>query len=214
MSEHFASPKKLLIATTNLHKLREIQTLLEDLDMQFFSLKDFPHVKEIKETGKTFRENAGIKALGYARQTGLLTLAEDSGLCCDALEGAPGVYSARFAGTGKDDYQNNLKVLKLLEKVPDNCRGAYFVSAIAVATPEKIFGVMEGVVHGVIAHEIRGNQGFGYDPLFYYPSFGKTFGEVPAEMKNKASHRAQALQKTRKFFEEHLSSNGDVSRRH
>ena len=177
--------------------MAELEKLLAGFGLRFKSLKDFPHCREIRETGKTFAENASLKALGYAEQTGLLTLAEDSGLCCDALEGAPGVYSARFAGEGKKDQENNAKLLKLLEKVPDNCRGAHFASAVAVARPGKLVGVVEGKVYGVIGRESRGRFGFGYDPVFYYPPFGKTFGEAAPEMKNSVSHRAQALEKAK-----------------
>nr|MBP9865100.1 non-canonical purine NTP pyrophosphatase [Candidatus Omnitrophota bacterium] len=138
---------------------------------------------------------------GYAKQTGLLTLAEDSGLCCDALEGAPGIYSARFSGLDKDDHANNLKVLRLLEKMPDNCRGAYYKSAVAIASPEKVFGTVSGEVHGFIHKHLTGTQGFGYDTLFYYPPFGKTFGDVPSEMKYQVSHRFKALQKARLLLE-------------
>lgn len=198
--------RRLLVATTNPKKLVELKTLLEDLSVALCSLADLPDVSEVPEEGKDFQENAARKALGYAKQTGLLTLAEDSGLCCDALEGAPGVYSARFAGEGKIDRENNLKLLRLLEKVPDNCRGAHFVSAVAVAEPNRVIGVGEGEVHGVISKEIRGTNGFGYDPVFIYPPFGKTFGEVAPEIKNKVSHRAQALEKAKKLLADYFKS--------
>ncbi len=191
---------RLLVASTNPKKLKELQDLLAGLPYTAEGLADFPAVQEVPEDGATFEENASAKALGYARQTGLLTLAEDSGLCCDALDGAPGVYSARFSGLDKDDHANNLKVLRLLEKIPDNCRGAHFKSAVALASPDKVLGVVSGEVHGVISREIRGTQGFGYDVIFYYPPFGKTFGEVPAEMKYKVSHRFKALQKTKELL--------------
>ena len=212
--------RTLLVATTNPKKLTELKDFLADLCLQFFSLADFPHSKEVPENGKTFQENATLKALGYAGQTGLLTLAEDSGLCCDALEGAPGIYSARFAGETKSDRENNLKLLKLLEKVPDNCRGAHFKSAVAIARPpltqpsplrgegkgEGIIGVVEGEVHGVISHEIRGTNGFGYDPVFFYPPFAKTFGEVPAELKYQISHRTQALRKAQAILKDYFEN--------
>ena len=159
----------LLIATTNKKKLGEFRTLFQDFPVRFFSLKDFPEIQEVEETGKTFEENGALKALGYAKQTGLLTLAEDSGLCCDALEGAPGVYSARFAGEGKSDAENNEKLLRLLEKVPVNCRGAHYKSVIAVAEPGRLLGTVGGEVHGVIHPHLAGSGGFGYDPLFFIP---------------------------------------------
>jgi len=166
-------------------------------------LKKFPNIKEVVEDGKTFEQNAVKKATELAHQTGLLTLAEDSGLEVDALEGSPGVYSARFAGPEKEDVENCLKVLELLEKVPDNCRGASFKSVVAIATPDHLVGVAEGEVRGGIAGEMRGRGGFGYDPIFVYgPYGGKTFGEVSQEMKDRVSHRAQALKKARALLRE------------
>ncbi len=190
----------LLIATTNQKKLLEIRELFARFPLRLLCLADLPSYQEVPETGKTFKDNAILKALGYARQSGFLTLAEDSGLSCDALEGAPGVYSARFAGEPCNDDANNSKLLKLLEKIPDNCRGAHYTSAIALARPENLIGVVEGEVHGVISRELRGTQGFGYDPLFFYPAYGKTFGEVSAAMKHQVSHRAKALEKAKDFF--------------
>ena len=197
--------RQVLIATTNPKKLKELASLLSDLKLNFLFLKDFPGAGEVEESGPTFEENAKLKALGYADQTGHLTFAEDSGLCCDALDGAPGVYSARFAGPGKSDEENNRKLLRLLDKVPDLCRGAYFKSAVALAEPGRVVGVVTGEVHGAISHEIRGNQGFGYDPLFFYPPFQKCFGEVPMEMKHQVSHRSKALQKARLLLEQYLN---------
>lgn len=198
--------KRLLVATTNKKKLSELQTLLADLPLELCCLSGLPRFEEVPETGKTFADNASLKALGYARQSGCLTLAEDSGLCCDALEGAPGVYSARFAGEGKQDRENNLKVLKLLENVPDNCRHAHFTSAVAIAELDRLVGTVEGEVHGYIAHEMRGTNGFGYDPVFFYPPFGRTFGEVPAGMKHAVSHRAKALQKAKELLRQYLGA--------
>ena len=199
------SPKKLLVATTNRKKLEELKSLLAKLDLELCCLSDFPGLREVPENGKTFEENAAAKALGYARQVRLLTLAEDSGLCCDALEGSPGIFSARFAGAAKSDLENNLKVLRLLKKVPDNCRTAHFCSAAAIAEPDRLVGVVTGEVHGFIAHESRGQNGFGYDPIFYYPAFAKTFGEVPSEMKHQVSHRAQALERAKQLLKKYLA---------
>lgn len=196
---------KLLVATTNVKKLQELKDLLADLDLELVFLRDF-QTREVEETGKTFEENAALKALGYAQQTGLLTLAEDSGLSCDALEGAPGVYSARFSGEGKSDSDNNAKLLRVLGVMPDNCRGAHYTSVVAVARPGELLKTMRGEVHGVILKEPRGSGGFGYDPLFFYPPYGKTFAEVTAEMKHAVSHRAQALKSVRLFFEDYLKA--------
>lgn len=195
---------KMLVATTNRKKLEELRDLLRDLEIELFSLTDFPDIKEVPETGKSFDENAILKAEGYASQTGFLTLGEDSGLCCDALEGAPGIYSARFAGEGKDDQANNDKLLRLLNKVPVNCRSAHYVSVVALADPGQLLKTVRGEVHGVIATEPKGSGGFGYDPIFYYPPYESTFGEVSAGMKHKVSHRSEALRKLKDFLKEYL----------
>lgn len=197
--------RRLLVATGNKKKLKELQDFLQEFDLELVCLADFPQIQEVEETGKTFQENASLKALGYARQTGLLTLAEDSGLSCDALEGAPGVYSARFAGEPCNDDANNQKLLRMLEKVPDNCRGAHYTSAIALAIPERIIALVEGEVHGVISKELKGSGGFGYDPLFFYTPYQKTFGEVETALKYKVSHRTQALRKAKAHLSAYLA---------
>jgi len=195
---------KLLVATTNRKKLKEFQELLADLSVRCLDLEDFPDVNEVEETGRTFEENAKLKALGYAAQTGLLTLGEDSGICCDALKGEPGVFSARFCGESKNDDANNAKLLELMQNVPEEKRTAYYESAIALAEPEKLIGVVRGQVRGRITRDLRGSGGFGYDPLFFYPPYLKTFGEVPAAMKHRVSHRGQALEKFRELFQNYL----------
>ncbi len=195
---------KLLLATTNAKKLKELQEILADLPVQCLSLRDFPGVTDVEETGRSFEENAKIKAAGYAQQTGVLTLGEDSGICCDALDGAPGVFSARFCGEFQGDDANNAKLLEVMKDVPDAKRTAYYESAIALAEPGKLIGVVKGQVHGTITSELRGHGGFGYDPLFFYPPFQKTFGEVPIEMKHSVSHRGQALHKFRELLQSHL----------
>ena len=195
----------LLLATGNQKKLAELEIILANFPVKLHTLKSFPNISEVEETGKTFEENAILKAQGYAAQTQMLTLAEDSGICVDALEGAPGVYSARFAGPDKDDDANNQKILRLLQKVPDNCRGAYYACVIALASPKKLIGTVRGEVRGGISHSLKGDGGFGYDPLFYYPPYQKTFGEVSAEMKHRVSHRAQALNRFKEMFEGYLA---------
>lgn len=200
-----SAPKtKLLLATSNAKKLKELQELLLDLPVQCLSLCAYPGLREVEETGRTFEENAKIKALGYAVQTGLLTLGEDSGICCEALGGAPGVFSARFCGESKNDDANNKKLLESLREVPDEKRMAYYESAIALAEPEKLIGVVRGQVHGLITRELRGSGGFGYDPLFFYPPYQKTFGEVPIEMKHRVSHRGQALGEFQELLQNYL----------
>lgn len=191
---------KLLIATTNRKKLEELESLLKGLPFEFLSLKDIPTIPEVIEDGKTFRENAVKKAAETAKASGLLTLAEDSGLVVEALEGNPGVYSARFAGPEKDDIKNCLKVLRLMEKLPDNCRHASFISAVAVANPMELAGVVQGEVRGAISREMKGSNGFGYDPIFIYGPYGKTLGEVSAELKHRVSHRAEAVKKAEKIL--------------
>ncbi len=195
----------LLIASTNQKKLKEMQHLLADLSVRLFSLKDFSDITEVEETGATFEENAKLKALGYAKQTKMMTLAEDSGLCCDSLEGAPGVHSARFSGENRSDEDNNAKLLRLMETMPDNCRTAHYTSVIALAEPDRVIGTVDGRVEGYITRELKGSNGFGYDPLFFYPPFDKTFGEVSQDKKNAVSHRSKALDKIRSVLMEHLS---------
>jgi len=200
---------RLVIATTNLKKLEELRNLLEGLDLQLSYLRDFQGISEVEENGKTFEANAEAKALGYAEQTGFLTLGEDSGLCCEALEGAPGIFSARFSGEDRSDDKNNEKILRLLKVLPDNCRGAHYTCVAALAVPGRIIKTFRGEVHGFISRELKGTNGFGYDPLFYYPPFKSTFGESTPEMKNQISHRAIALKKLRIFLEEYLAACAD-----
>ena len=184
---------KLALATKNKGKVRELSELLTPHDIEVVSLNDFPGIEDIEESGETFRENAVIKALKVCEQTGLMTLADDSGLEVDYLDGAPGIHSARFAGEEKDELANNKKLLKSLEGVPEDRRTARFQCIMAVATPDGWVYTAEGTCEGVIAGETRGDGGFGYDPLFYLPEYGKTFAELDREVKNKISHRARAL---------------------
>ena len=195
---------RLLVATGNPKKLKELQELLRDLPVELISLENFPNSVEVEEDGKTFQENAGKKALGFAKQTGCLTLGEDSGLTVDYLKGAPGVYSARFAGLKKDDLKNCEKVLELLKGVPQNQRKASFRCAAALAIPNKVVHVVEESVSGFIAEEMKGENGFGYDPLFFYPEFGKTFAQVSIDEKHSVSHRGKALQKMKEFLTQYL----------
>jgi len=199
---------RLLLATTNDKKLKEIQEILADLPVRCLSLRDFPEVTTVEETGRSFEENAKIKALSYAEQTGMLTLGEDSGICCEALQGAPGVFSARFCGEFHSDEANNTKLLEMMHDVPDAQRTAYYESAIALAEPTKLIGVVKGQVHGLITRELLGAGGFGYDPLFFYPPYQKTFGEVPPALKHRVSHRGQALAKLRKLLADYLQGHG------
>lgn len=183
----------LVVATKNPGKLREIREILGS-EVTLLSLADFPDVGEIVEDGSTFEANAIKKALAVATHTGHVSLADDSGLEVDALDGAPGVYSARFAGEKATDEQNNRKLLRLLENTPDEQRTARFRCAIAVGGPEGSVQTAEGTAEGRILRSPQGTGGFGYDPLFLVSGERRTFAELPAEEKNRLSHRGKALQ--------------------
>lgn len=184
---------KILVATHNKGKLREYAELLADLPVEWVSLADVGIGEDVKETGETFEENARLKATTYARQSGLLTLADDSGLEVEALGGEPGVRSARYAGPEASDQDRYRLLLANLEGVPEEERKARFVCVIAVATPEGDTITAEGFRGGFIAHEPRGEHGFGYDPVFWVPGYRVTMAELPPEVKNHISHRAQAI---------------------
>jgi XTP/dITP diphosphohydrolase len=189
--------KKILVATTNPGKLSEISAML-DLDIEWKSLVDFPGINEIKEDGRTFAENARKKALGYAKQINLWTLADDSGLVIDALGGLPGVKSARFSGEKEKDrklldHKNMKKVLKLLENVPKEKRTARFVCCLCLAGPEKILIETEGKLEGIIVEKELGSNGFGYDPIFFVPALNKTVAQLSSAEKNGISHRGNAI---------------------
>jgi len=194
----------LVVATKNKKKLEEIKEILKDLDLKISSLADYPAAPRIIENGKTFRENAVKKAVKIAKFTQRLTMGEDSGLCVDALGGRPGVYSSRFAGKGKSDQQNNLKLLKMLEGLPYHKRKAHYSCAVALADKDGLVGVVEGNCSGIIGFDFKGNFGFGYDPLFVIPEYKKTFAQLGARIKHKMSHRFRALQKARKALATYL----------
>lgn len=189
---------KLLVATTNAGKLAEIEAALKGLPVQILplsALKDYP---EVVEDGTSFEDNARKKARTLAEFSGYLTLADDSGLEVDALEGAPGVHSARYSGEGADDARNNEKLLRTLQDLPWERRGARFVCVMALCCPasgRRLEWIFHGICEGSIAFEPRGVNGFGYDPLFFYPPLGKTFGEVDRETKGRYSHRGKTLAK-------------------
>ena len=181
---------KIAIATNNPNKLREIRAILGGFFDEALSLSDLGIDIDIEETGTTLTENALIKARTIRDLTGLPALADDSGLMVDALDGAPGVYSARYAGEEHDDKKNNALLLKNLEGKP---RDAKFCSVIALSYPDGRELTAEGCAPGVILEEERGTGGFGYDPLFFSPELGKTFAEATPEQKNSVSHRSRAL---------------------
>jgi XTP/dITP diphosphohydrolase len=186
---------EIVISSRNKEKKRELKALLKGLGIKVLDLNDFPGAPEVKETGRTFEANAKLKALKMAKYTKRLTLADDSGLVVKALGGRPGVRSARFAGNKADYEENNRKLLKLLEGVPGNKRGAKFVSVVAIAGPKGIIGIVRGECSGRITLASKGRNGFGYDPVFFSPKFGKTFAELSASQKNSISHRGRALKK-------------------
>ncbi|HBT20374.1 MAG TPA: non-canonical purine NTP pyrophosphatase [Peptococcaceae bacterium] len=187
--------RKLVIASRNKGKISELKELLKEYNFEILSLDDYPEIPEIKETGKSFKENALIKARIAAQETGCLALADDSGLEVDALGGAPGIYSSRFAGPNKDDEANNKKLLELLEGVPFDKRTARFRCVVAAVDPQGIEITTEGVCEGKIGFEPKGSFGFGYDPIFIVDGYGLTMAELKPEIKNRISHRAKAFKK-------------------
>lgn len=191
---------KILLATSNKNKVREIKEILGGLPVEFLSINDIGEVPFVMEDGKTFKENAIKKALALAKFAGIHTLADDSGLEVDFLNGAPGVHSARFNGEKSTALQKNKKILELLEGVEAEKRSARFVCAAALAAPEGEVFTARGTCEGRIAFEPAGARGFGYDPIFIIPSYEKTLSELGSEIKNKISHRAKALQKMRKII--------------
>jgi XTP/dITP diphosphohydrolase len=197
--------KRIVLASRNAKKVRELKELFDLPQIEILSLDDFARIIEVEEDGVTFEENACKKAREYARHTGCLTIADDSGLCVDHLDGRPGVFSARYAGEDKDDKANCDKVLSEMQGCPEPERTARFVAAIAIATPEQIIAVTLGTCEGFIATAMRGTNGFGYDPIFYYPAFGCTFGEIAAERKHRVSHRAEALHKAKAIVKKTIS---------
>jgi XTP/dITP diphosphohydrolase len=193
-------PTELVLASQNPGKLAEMRSLLEGLPFRVLGAGELGIRESPEETGRTFLENAVLKARHYARLSGRITVADDSGISVDALGGLPGLHSSRFGGEGATDEDRNRLLLEKLAGVPPEKRGAHFTSAVAVARGDAVvFQVVESV-HGTIADEPRGANGFGYDPLFFYPPFGKTFGEVPRAEKDRVSHRGKAFARLREFL--------------
>jgi non-canonical purine NTP pyrophosphatase (RdgB/HAM1 family) len=192
---------ELLLATQNPGKLAEMRVLVEGLPFRVLGPRDVGIEDAPEETGSTFIENAILKARHYAARSGRLTVADDSGLSVDALGGGPGLYSSRFGGEGATDADRNRLLLERLAGVPEDERGARFTSAVAVARDGAVLFQAVETVEGRIAPELRGPNGFGYDPLFFYPPFGRTFGEVPHDQKDRVSHRGKAFARLRRFLE-------------
>lgn len=184
---------KIVFATTNAGKIKEIKEILADFDVEVASMKEMNITADIEENGATFEENSLIKARAVSKLTGLPALADDSGLEVDYLNGEPGIYSARYLGRDTDyDYKNNY-IIKKLKDAKDEERSARFVCVISLVLPDGREFVKKGVMEGRIGYEIKGGNGFGYDPIFYLPEYGKTSAEISAEEKNKISHRGKAL---------------------
>ncbi|HOJ27633.1 MAG TPA: XTP/dITP diphosphatase [Spirochaetota bacterium] len=190
---------EIVVATRNKGKIKEILSFGIP-SIIFTSLEKYPEIGEIEETGSTFTDNALLKARHVCNSTGLPALADDSGLVVDALNGEPGVYSARF-GNLKTDKERYMLLLQKMHTVPDDRRQARFVCVMALVFPDGREYIEEGVCEGVIAKEPAGENGFGYDPVFYIPELGKTMAQLPLDVKNAISHRARALQKVKILLE-------------
>ncbi len=205
----------MLIATSNRGKIREIQEALRASPVKLCYLEDFPDVSPVEEIGETYRENAILKGLKYSKQTGLCALADDSGLEVDALDGMPGVYSARFGDPRASDQDRINKLLEALSKYPDRERAARFVCCMAlaewkrregdVAADGRVLSVAEGKCEGLITYEPRGANGFGFDPVFKPWGYDATFAEMSPDIKGVISHRAQALALIREFLDSGLT---------
>ena len=187
--------REMILATRNEGKRRELIALLEELSIpvKVLSLREFPDAPHVIEDGATFYDNAVKKAQEIMEFTGLMTLADDSGLEVDALGGAPGVFSSRFSGEDATDETNRIKLLEALKGVPEQARTARFRCVVALSDPNGGIVTADGVCEGRIGYEPKGDGGFGYDPIFVLPEFGKTFSELPEEVKNKISHRSNAM---------------------
>lgn len=193
--------RRLLIATFNKGKLQELRQLLAELPFTICDLEGLSSIQPIPESGETFVENASLKARGYAKQSGLLTLADDSGLQVDALNGAPGVFSARYSHEGASDSERTTKLLAELSHLRGSARAARFVSVITIADEtERVINVSTGTCEGRIADTPRGTNGFGYDPIFIPKGFDRTFAELETKVKNRISHRARALASASEFL--------------
>jgi XTP/dITP diphosphohydrolase len=203
MTESYFS--ELLIATRNPGKILELESLVGTLPLRLRSLGEFPAIPEVEETGATFTDNAVLKATNYARQSKLWTLADDSGIEVEALNGAPGVFSARYAGPEASDAERVTLLLDELSRTNDGLRRARFVSVIAIADGAgQLAHVSKGLCEGRLADAPRGAGGFGYDPIFIPDGYAQTFGELPLEIKQSISHRSRALQGALTFLRQHL----------
>lgn len=193
--------KTIVIATKNRNKVEEIKEILDNPSLDIKYLNDLDIDLDVEEDGNTFEENACKKAIEYMKATGLPCLADDSGLEVYALNGAPGIHSARFSGVHGDDSRNNQKLLELMRDIPDGKRGARFVSVVALILPDGHKIIARGEIEGYIGHKPRGGFGFGYDPLFIVPEYDKSFAELGMDIKNRISHRGRALKELKRMLD-------------
>lgn len=200
------SREPIVLATTNRGKLKEMTQALAGLPVELLSLEDIGASADVEENGRSFGENARLKSLAYSMESDGLTLAEDSGLEVEHLNGAPGIFSARFSAPYPTDEKNIRKVLMLMKNVPWDKRLARFICCLTLAKKGQVIEETQGRVQGRIALAPAGDRGFGYDPIFYYYPLRRTFGQLPPEMKNKVSHRGRALRKMRAFLSTYLLS--------
>ncbi|MGF3103927.1 XTP/dITP diphosphatase [Rossellomorea sp. DUT-2] len=196
--------KRVIIATKNRGKAKEFQHMFAPYGYEVQTLLDLPHIEDVEETGETFEENAILKAETVAQELGVLVIADDSGLAIDALEGRPGVYSARYAGEEKSDEANMDKVLSELESVEESDRTARFHCVLAIAGPNGETRTVTGTCEGMILQEKRGTNGFGYDPIFYVPTLQKSMAELSQDEKSQISHRGNALKKLKNIISDFI----------
>lgn len=194
--------KRIVLASRNQGKAREIEAILSDLPVEIKSLRNYPEIPDVVEDGLTFFENAYKKAKAISEQTNETALADDSGLEVDILGGAPGIYSARYAGDSASDEQNNIKLLDDMRTVPSDKRKAAFRCVIVLYEPDGAYHSFEGRWAGIISESCCGDGGFGYDPVFFLPDQGVTVAELPPEMKNSLSHRAQAMKELKQYLQQ------------
>ena len=200
VAEPVGGPLTIVLATRNPGKVREFVELLRDLPIQVYSLDAFPQIPDLPEDGRTYTENAINKAATVARLTRRVAIADDSGLEVDALQGAPGPQSRRFLGERVSDAARNARILKLLRNAPAKTRAARYRAVVAVAAPDGTVRTFEGVCEGQIATSSRGSHGFGYDPIFFVPAYGKSMAQLPLAVKNRISHRARAFAAARPYL--------------
>jgi XTP/dITP diphosphohydrolase len=192
--------KRVIIATKNRGKAREFVEMFADLKLEVLTLLDLPEESDIEETGTTFAENAALKAEAIAKKYDAIVIADDSGLVIDALDGRPGIYSARYAGENKDDEANIDKVLDEMKHIPSEKRTARFLCVLALSVPQKDLEWISGSCEGKILFSRQGTNGFGYDPIFYVEEKGKSMAQLSPEEKNQISHRANAMRKLKKVL--------------